>query len=79
LYAVLHDDEKRELVFSDHAYKDLMGSRTKFLQERLLQEKERLEQYMVYEEKAILARKMHCDKQAEEQGGWTYVQGKHRR
>jgi hypothetical protein len=42
------------------------------LQERGSQEKERLEQYLMYEEKAIAARKMHRDKEAEERGGWTF-------
>jgi hypothetical protein len=64
LYAILRDDEKRELVFIDHAFKDLVESRTIFLQGKHHQEKERMEQYLVYEEKAISARKMHCDKKS---------------
>jgi nitrate/nitrite-specific signal transduction histidine kinase len=72
LFAILRDDDQRELVFSDNAYKDLVESRTRFLQERRHQEKERLEQYLVYEERAIAARKMHRDEEAEEPGGWTY-------
>jgi hypothetical protein len=63
LFAILRDDDKRELVLCDYAYKDEVESRTNFLQERHRQEKERLEQYLVYKEKAITARKMHLDKQ----------------
>jgi hypothetical protein len=50
----------------------IMESRTKFLRERHRQEKVRLEQYLVYDEKAIAALEMHRDKKAEERGGWTY-------
>jgi hypothetical protein len=31
-----------------------------------------MEEYLVYEEKAIAARKMHRDKEAEDRGGWYY-------
>jgi hypothetical protein len=31
-----------------------------------------MEKYIVYEEKAIAAREMHRDKEAEDRGGWTY-------
>jgi hypothetical protein len=33
-FAVLRDDDQRELIFSGNAYKDLVKSRTSFLQER---------------------------------------------
>jgi hypothetical protein len=59
LFAILRDDDQRELVFSDHAYTDMVESRTIFLQEKGHKEKERLEQYLVYGEKAIAACKMH--------------------
>jgi hypothetical protein len=72
LYVILRDDKNCELVFSDHAYKDLVESRTSLLQEKRHQENERLEQYLVYEEKAIAAHKMHRDKKEEKRDGWTY-------
>jgi hypothetical protein len=46
-------------------------SRTIFLQSRRRQEKERLEEYIVSEEKAIAARKIQHYKAAEERGGWS--------
>jgi hypothetical protein len=46
---------------------------TKFLQPRRREEKEILDEYLVYEEKAIAARKIQRDKEAEEQGGWSYA------
>jgi hypothetical protein len=42
------------------------------LQSRRREEKERLEEYLVYEEKVIAARKMQRDKEAEERSGWSY-------
>jgi hypothetical protein len=69
LFAILRDDDQCELPLCDYSYKDQVESRTKFLQERRRQEKERFEQYHVYEEKAIAARKMHRYKEAEEPGG----------
>jgi hypothetical protein len=72
LFAILRDDEQCELVLSDNAYKDLVESRTSFLQERRRQDKEILEQYLVYEERDIATRKMDRDKEAQELCGWTY-------
>jgi hypothetical protein len=40
LFAILRDDDQRELVFSDNAYKDLVAEGTRFLHKRLRQEKE---------------------------------------
>jgi hypothetical protein len=31
-----------------------------------------MEEYRVYEEKAIAARKVHRDKETEDRGGWAY-------
>jgi hypothetical protein len=31
-----------------------------------------LDEYLLYEEKAITARKMQRDQEAEERGGWSY-------
>jgi hypothetical protein len=72
LFAILRDDDQRELVLCDNAYKDLVEQQTRFLHERRRQEKERMEEFLVYEEKAIAARKMHRNKAAEDRGGWTY-------
>jgi hypothetical protein len=58
LFAIIGNDDKRRLMFSDKS--------------RRRQEKERLEEYLVSEEKAIDACKMQCDKAAEERGGWSY-------
>jgi hypothetical protein len=49
----------------------MVESGIKHLQERRRREKERLEQYVDTEEKAIAARTMQCDKAAEEWGGST--------
>jgi hypothetical protein len=59
-------------LFSDIAYKDQVESVTDFLQSRRRQEKERLDEYIVSEEKAIAARKMQRYNEAEERGGWSY-------
>jgi hypothetical protein len=72
LFAIIRDDDKCRLVFCDIAYKDQVEPGTKFFQSRCRQEKERLDEYLVYEEKAIAARKMQRDKAAEEWGGWSY-------
>jgi hypothetical protein len=72
LFTIILDDDKRQLAFSDIAYKDQVESGTGFLQARRLQEKESSEEYIVYEEKAIAARKLKRDKAAEERGGWSY-------
>jgi hypothetical protein len=72
LFAILRDDDQRELTLCDIAYQNLVAQRTRFLHERRLQEKERMEEYLVYEEKAIAERKLHRDKEAEDRGGWTY-------
>jgi hypothetical protein len=58
LFSIIHDDEKCRLFLCDIAYKDQVVSGTNFLQSRCRQEKERLDEYLVYEEKAIAARKM---------------------
>jgi hypothetical protein len=71
LFAIIRDDDKHRLVFSDISYKDQVESGTEFLHSRLRQEKERLKKYIVSKEKAIAARKMQRDKAAEEQGGWS--------
>jgi hypothetical protein len=70
LFSIIHDDDKRRVVFSDIAYKDQVGSATEFLQSRRCQEKERLEEYLVSKE--IASRKMQRDKAAEEWGDWSY-------
>jgi hypothetical protein len=72
MFAIIHDDGKRQLVLCDIAYKDQAESGTEFLQSRRRPEKERLEEYIVYEEKAIAALKMQREKAAEERGGWSY-------
>jgi hypothetical protein len=64
-FAIIRDDDKRRLMFSDMAYTDQVESGTEFLQSRRHQEKEILEEYLVYEEKAIAARKIQRDKAAE--------------
>jgi hypothetical protein len=69
LFAIIRDDDKRRLVLCDIAYKDQVESGTKFLQSTRRQEKERLDEYLVYEEKAIATRKMQRDQEAEERGG----------
>jgi hypothetical protein len=72
LSAIIHDDDKHRLVLCDIAYKDQVESGTKFLQSRRCQEKERLDEYIVYKEKAIAARKMQRDQEVEERGGLSY-------
>jgi hypothetical protein len=72
LFVIVRDDDKRRLVLCDIAYKNQVESGTKFLQSRRRQEKERLDEYLVYEEKAIAAHKMQLDQEAEERGGWSY-------
>jgi hypothetical protein len=72
LFAIIGDDGKHRVVFSDIAYKYQVESATKFLQSRRRQEKERLEEHLVSDEKAIAARKIQRDKTAEERGGWSY-------
>jgi hypothetical protein len=59
-------------LFSDIAYKDQVDTATECLQSRRRHEKERLDDYLVSEEKAIIARKMQHDKAVEEWGGWSY-------
>jgi hypothetical protein len=71
LFAIICNDDKRQLMFSDISYKYQVESGTEILQSRRRQEKERLEAYIVSEEKAIAARKMQHDKAAEERGGWS--------
>jgi hypothetical protein len=71
LSSILRDDDKRRLVFSKDSYKSQVESGIKFLQARRRQEKERLEEYIVSEEKAIAAPSIHHDKAAEKRGGWS--------
>jgi hypothetical protein len=72
LFAIIRDDDKRQLVLCNMAYKNQVESGTEFLQARRRQEKGSLEEYLVYKDKAIAARKMQRDKAAEERGGWSY-------
>jgi hypothetical protein len=72
LFAIVRDDDKRRFVFSHISYKDQVYSETEFMQSRRRQEKERLEEYLVSEEKDVAARKMQHDKAAEEWGGCSY-------
>jgi uncharacterized membrane-anchored protein len=72
VFAILRDNDQRELVLSNNAYQNLVDQQTRLLHERRLQEKETMEEYLVYEEKAIIARKMHCDKEVEDRVGWPY-------
>jgi hypothetical protein len=72
LFSILRDDDEHRLVLCDNAYKDQVESKTKFLQSRRREEKERLEEYLMYEEKSMAARKMWRDKEAKERGGWSY-------
>jgi hypothetical protein len=72
LFAIICNDDERQLVLCDNAYKDQVESKTKFLKSRRHEEKYRLKEYLVYEEKDISARKMQRDKEAEERGGWSY-------
>jgi hypothetical protein len=58
-------------VFSEDHYDSMVESGIKFLQERRRFEKERLEEYLANEEKAIAARTMQCEKATEERGGST--------
>jgi hypothetical protein len=58
LFAIIRDGDKFRLVLCEIAYKDQVESRTKCLQSRRRQEKERLDEYLVYEKKDI--------------GGWSY-------
>jgi hypothetical protein len=66
LFVSIRDDDKCLVVFSDIAYKDQVESATECLQSRRRQEKERLEEYIMSEEKDVAARKMQRDKAAEE-------------
>jgi hypothetical protein len=72
LFSIIHDDDKRKLVFSEESYNSQVDSGIKFLQSRRRQEKERLEAYLATEERAIDARTMQRDKTLEERGGSTY-------
>jgi tRNA1(Val) A37 N6-methylase TrmN6 len=62
LFAILRDNNQRELALCDYAHKD-GGVANQVFAGKHRQEKERLEQYLVYEEKAITSRKMHRDKE----------------
>jgi hypothetical protein len=64
-------DEKRRLMFSEDRYDSVVESGIKHLQERRRCEKERVEQYVDTEEKAIAARTMQRDKKIEKRGGST--------
>jgi hypothetical protein len=72
LFSIIRDDEKYRLVFSEDSYNSQVESGIKFLQSRRCQEKERLEAYLVIEERAIAAHTMQRDKALEERGGSTY-------
>jgi hypothetical protein len=49
LFAIIRNYDERRLVLCDNAYKDQVESRTEFLQSRRREEKERLEEYILYE------------------------------
>jgi hypothetical protein len=72
LFAILRDNDQHELILCDIGYQNLVEQRTRFLHERRLQKKERMEEYCVYKEKAIAACKMHHDKEEEDRGGLIY-------
>jgi arginine utilization protein RocB len=69
LISLIRDDEKRRLVFSEGRYDSMVESGIEHLQERRRCEKERLEQYVDTDEKAIAARTIQRDKATEERGG----------
>jgi hypothetical protein len=69
LMSLICDDKKRRRVLGELRYDSMVESGIKFLQERCRFEKERLEQYVDTEERAIAARTMQCDKETEERGG----------
>jgi hypothetical protein len=69
LMSLIRDDEKHRIVFCELRYDSMVESGIKLLQEKRRCEKERLEQYVATEEKAIAARKIQCDKETEERGG----------
>jgi hypothetical protein len=69
LMSLIQDDESPRRVLSQRRYDSMVESGIKFLQEKRRCEKERLEQYVATEERAIAARRMQRDKQMEERGG----------
>jgi hypothetical protein len=71
LFAIIRDDDKRQLVVCDIAYKDPVESGFLFA-EKAPSRKREIGAISLNEEKAIAARKIQRDKAAEERGGWTY-------
>jgi hypothetical protein len=69
LMSFIQDDESPRRVLSERRYDSMVESGIKFLQEKRCCEKERFEQYVATEERDIAARKIHRDKETEEQGG----------
>jgi hypothetical protein len=69
LMSLIRDDETPRRVLGELRYDSMVESGIKFSQERRRCEKERLEQYVDTEERAIAARTMQRDKETEEWGG----------
>jgi hypothetical protein len=63
LMSLIRDDEKPRRVLGELRYDSMVESGIKFLQEGRRCEKERLEQYVDTEERAIAARTMQRDKE----------------
>jgi hypothetical protein len=72
LFAILRDEDQRELILCEWGYKNAVEQRTKYLLERRLQKNERKEKYLEAEEKAISARKEHRANQGKDRGGCSY-------